>query len=74
MPHWHAARTSARAARQRALGDRAAHEASDPRTVQRRECYWCGNTGGGLRWEVFDVDGIPMRAMVCRGCRQGEGK
>jgi hypothetical protein len=69
MIRWSAARTCARAARQRALADRAAHEASDPRTVWRRECYRCGGTDG-LRWEVFDVDGIPTKAMMCRECRQ----
>ena len=69
MSHWSAARTSAQATRNRALADRAAHEASDRRTVWRRECYHCGGRNG-LRWAVFDVEGIPTKAMVCRGCRR----
>jgi hypothetical protein len=69
MPHWSTARRTGQAARQRALSDRAAHEASEPRTIKRSECYWCGGQDG-LRWQVFDVDGISTRAMVCRECRQ----
>lgn len=69
MPHWSAARDSGRRVRQRALSDRAAHEVGDSRTVQRRECYRCGERDG-LRWVEFDVDGILTRAMMCRKCRQ----